>query len=235
VSNWAVIQLDTLARRIEAWKHTRPYELVTYFDSERGKKALKYEVRNPLPLLINAEVGAIVNSIRSSLDILAVTLAKRFGATYVKDVYFPVSKSAPKSAAVFADKRVKGVNRLSPQDQASIKDLAPYKGGDNLLYALHQMDITRKHRQLLTVHSGNIRLVLTGTALDVVWPHELPVEERPEDQSILAWVNPSASDCKAELSVEPTLARTKPLQPKPPIPALTEFASLAHRIIASFD
>jgi hypothetical protein len=108
---------------------------VTYFDSERGKHAFKYAIRNPLPLLINAEAGAIINSIRSSLDILAVTLAKRHGATNVKDVSFPVSASA----SMFAHSGAKNIKRLSAKDRSTIEGFAPYKGGNDALYALHQI------------------------------------------------------------------------------------------------
>jgi hypothetical protein len=229
--DWAVAQLETLAGRIKAWEEKRPYELVTYFDAERGKYAFKYAVGNPLPLLINAEAGAIINSIRSSLDILAVALAKRHGAANVKDVSFPVSASA----SVFAHSGVKSINRLSAQDRAVIEGLAPYKGGNDALHALHQMDITRKHRRLLTVHSDNIHFGLSGSALGAVWPYELPADERPEDKTILVWVDANPADCKAELAVEVTLARTEPLQPEPVVPALREFADLAYGIIDLFD
>jgi hypothetical protein len=229
--DWAVSQIDILTAHIDAWYQTNPYALTTHFDSKRGKNAFGYEIRNPLPPIINAEVGAIINSIRSSLDILAVTLAKRCGATNVKKVYFPISQSA----ADFGKSGVKKIKQLSSEQKEIIEGLSPYKGGNDLLYALHQMDIIRKHRYLLTVHSDNIHFELSGTELDVVWPHELPIEERPEERCILAWVNPHATDCKAELSVEVTLARIDPLQPEAPAPALMEFATLAYKIIDLFE
>jgi hypothetical protein len=47
-----------------------------------------------LPLLFQAEVGAYINSIRSSLDVLAMALVKRHNTQIREDrVFFPIAKS----------------------------------------------------------------------------------------------------------------------------------------------
>ena len=45
----------------------------------------------------------------------------------------------------------KAIKLLSKADQQTVRDLKPWKGGNGLLYALHQLDITRKHRRLVEV------------------------------------------------------------------------------------
>jgi hypothetical protein len=45
----------------------------------------------------------------------------------------------------------KFVKALPAKDRAIIESLKPYKGGNKLLYALHNLDIVRKHVRLLTV------------------------------------------------------------------------------------
>jgi hypothetical protein len=50
-------------------------------------------MRRPFPLLTNAEAGVIINSLRSSLDILAVALAEQNGHVASEDVYFPIANN----------------------------------------------------------------------------------------------------------------------------------------------
>src|SRR4029077_417004 len=151
------------------------YGLLIDFEYENGKKVIKY-IPTDLPVIISVDAGVIVNSIRSSLDILAVVLAARNGFPNSKDTYFPICGSVNE----FVDPRdggLKKIQRLSAQDRAIIERLAPYQGGNDMLYALHQMDITRKHRRLLTAHC-DLHFSLGGHNLEVVWPLELPVEQR---------------------------------------------------------
>ena len=86
--------------------------------------------------------------IRSSLDILAVTLAERNGHIAPKDVYFPIANCV----LDFIDPvhgAIKKIARLSDIDRRAIEKLKPYQGGDDMLFSLHQLDLIRKHRKLI--------------------------------------------------------------------------------------
>ncbi len=183
--DWAVSQLPILEKRIVAWYAMRPYSTFREFDSKRRKDAIKVRFDKPLPLIVNAEVGAIVNSIRSSLDLLAVALAERNGHLSPKDAYFPVCQTR----ATFLDKRRGGgmekIARLSAADIAVIKKLKPYKRGNALLYSLHQMDIMRKHRSLITVNVEMARMTFSGSDLDVEIRKRWPPFKH---QTTVAWI-----------------------------------------------
>ena len=58
------------------------------------KKLLKLRVYDSLPSIINADVGAIINSLRSALDLLAVSVAKSEMVLRYNDVYFPIARNA---------------------------------------------------------------------------------------------------------------------------------------------
>src|SRR5205807_7666926 len=93
---------------------------------------------------------AYINTLRSSLDILATSLAARSGVCKPEDAYFPVARSetAFNAGNYKGSKFVKG---LPGAERAIIEALKPYKGGNEPLYALHQLDIMRKHRRLIEV------------------------------------------------------------------------------------
>lgn len=229
--DWAVAQLKVTESRIEAWRESGAEEPITYFDPDMGKDAIKHREID-IPLILNAEIGTIINSIRSSLDILAVVLAARNGFPDDKETYFPICRCVYD----FIDPAhggLKKIKRLSAQDRSIIEGLGPYQGGNDYLWALHQMDVTRKHRKLLSVH-WNIDLGVGGKGLDPVYPFDLPDSRRPKDQTILMWVNPGTLDTQPELTIEITLARGETLPPAPVIPSLREFCGLAYSIINRF-
>jgi hypothetical protein len=147
--DWAVAQLPVLEERIVKWREDEPYSIAIDADSEPGKKVYRLTKTKPIPSLIVAETGVVIHSIRSSLDILACTLAARHGHPGSTSTYFPIWRTEadflnPQS------KVLEKIERLSQIDQAVIKSLRPYPGGNDLLYAFHQMDLTRKHRRLLS-------------------------------------------------------------------------------------
>jgi hypothetical protein len=231
--DWAVSDLPILQAKIDAWLNDAPYTLFGDLDSKPGEKIIRLRNVKLIPAIINAEAGVILHSIRSSLDILAVALAERNGATGPKDVYFPVWKDV----AAFTnprDKTIEKIKRLSTADQAVIKDLKPYKGGNDYLFALHDLDITRKHRRLVSVFSGlSAILISAGAARDGV--KFVPVWQGFKNEAILATAPARASESHIHLDLEIRFTEPRIVSHRPLIKILREFASLAESIIALFD
>src|SRR5437763_1152234 len=94
--DWATAQFDTLKRRLIAWRENRPYSFSEEPRSEIGKKIIRFSKVTLPPPIINAEVGAIINSLRSSLDLLINVLAERNGHPTPKDAQFPIARSRDK-------------------------------------------------------------------------------------------------------------------------------------------
>lgn len=230
--DWAEAQVPTLAARIEAWNELSPYEIVPEFDSQHQKNALKFNVRHPLPRIVSAEAGVIIHMVRSSLDLLTVSLAKRNGHSNPKNVYFPISASR----AAFLDDRnggLKKIKQLSAKDIHAIKDLRPYRGGNSLLYAIHYFDVERKHRQLLRAKAATEQWSFWGVGIDAEFP-DRPVFD-VEHGAVLAWISPEAAHHDLLFQVEATLREPHIFAAKPVISALNEFAGLARSIIKLFD
>ena len=98
-----------------------------------------------LPLSFSVEVGAYINALRSSLDILATALALRHGVEPNRKIYFPIKRSLEDFA------KDEFVNKMPNEVRRALAQLKPYDGGNQALYELHQMDVTRKHSRLLEV------------------------------------------------------------------------------------
>jgi hypothetical protein len=161
--SWAFSHLAPLTRRLDEWLE-RSVDTELRDPGENATHNLIIGVeKEPLPLSFNVEVGAYVNTIRSSLDILAMVLVRRHGLDVKEDqVYFPIARSE----TAFNDRNWAGrklLNALPPQDRQVIESLKPYKGGSEGLWTLHHLDILRKHRRLLSVELHPISITLKGT------------------------------------------------------------------------
>ena len=77
--DWAIAQIPILQERFLAWQRNRPYELVVEPDPDPGYEILVAHQKRPVDPLVIDDAGAIINSARSSLDLLAATLAARNG------------------------------------------------------------------------------------------------------------------------------------------------------------
>jgi hypothetical protein len=226
--DWAVDQQPRLEKRIAEW--TDSYS--THMAVENGRKAY-YVTANPIPAVINAETGSIINSIRTSLDLLASALAARNGYTGSRTVYFPVCKNFAEFQNTKSGGRAK-IKLLSAADQATIESLRPYQGGEDLLFALHELDIMRKHRRLIAVlpfPRGVGVYPPNGGAAHVTFNRQW---KDFGDTIPIAWTDIAAPDCKVDLGIYVAINEPGAMNGQQVIVALRKFVSLATSIIARY-
>ena len=141
-----------MERQFEAWKESRPYAVIAEQDLETGEKLVVVHRTRPADLSFNVEAEIIIHAIRSSLDILAATLARRRGVVPNRDTHFPIFRTV-----IGFDDTARGIDArkckswLLESDRLAIKALRPYGGGDEFLYPFHHLNTTSKHERLLTI------------------------------------------------------------------------------------
>ena len=86
--DWAVAQIPILEERFSTWQRSRPYELIVEPDSDPSREVLIARQKIGLDPLLSAEAGAIINSARSALDLLAAALAARNGVKPSQHTHF---------------------------------------------------------------------------------------------------------------------------------------------------
>jgi hypothetical protein len=128
----------------DSWVASNPRTFTTEYNAKGGAKGVKLHLPNPVPITVGIILGDIVHNMRCALDHLAGAVAVK-NSRSTKGVYFPIAPDVASLPAAVADKL-----RKCPQ---SFRDFVmghqPYKGGNDALYALHQMDILDKHQVVI--------------------------------------------------------------------------------------
>lgn len=159
--DWAFDQLLPFNERLEAWLRANVVIEVRDVPPPATHNPIVAFEKELLPIAFSVEAGAYINTIRSSLDILAMTLVKRHLLEVPEErVMFPIYGN---EAAFLAQSGGPLAQNLPDDDRAKITSLKPYREGNTALWALHRLDIVRKHRRLLDVQLRPIHLSMTGS------------------------------------------------------------------------
>jgi hypothetical protein len=147
---WAEAQIPILQDRLLSWQRSHPYEIVTEDDPQQPDRELLVAYRKkPLDPLIVGDVGAVVNSIRTALDLTMAAVVARRGVKPDRPPYFPIYKTAADFLA--AVKRLEAQHSITTAEITYIEQAKAYDGGDNMLWHIGKLDNLRKHQRLLTV------------------------------------------------------------------------------------
>jgi len=150
---------------IRAKQHSRELEVVikSFFDSQPYKISTKRNPQtrqliyfvtsaNDLPKEIPLITGDIIQNLKSALDHLAYQLftTETKGKIAGTHIYFPIAKDLQTYESV---KNKKTVGIAQPAKDL-IDALKPYKGGNDILWRINELNNTDKHRLLITVGSS---------------------------------------------------------------------------------
>jgi hypothetical protein len=227
--DWAVSQFPTFEQRLNVWLNNNINVSVKELPADTPNNIIVATEKEPLPLAFLVEAGAYINVIRSSLDILASALARRYRIPDIDDVYFPVAVDA-KTFASNGYKGSKFVQSLPAVQRDIIKYLKPYKGGNDTLYALHRLDIVRKHKRLFEVEVIPSTMRLKGNNLFI--PVSTGYMRSADDETVLGLIAKGHLNPVTEYTARVIMSEDINL---PVIAALALFARLASSIIAMFD
>jgi hypothetical protein len=96
--------------------------------------------------------GDVVQNLRTALDHLANHLVAVAGNAPTRHTQFPIAKGAD----TYEAGKTKQVEGMRPEAVEAIDRLKPYKGGNDLLWKIHELNNIDKHRTLFTIDSACI-------------------------------------------------------------------------------
>jgi hypothetical protein len=133
--------------------------IVTEVETNGGEQVVKLKFSKPVPIEIPSVVSDAANNLRDSLDHIgyAAAQAAKKGSN-PKHTTFPFAASAAQ-----LENSINGRAKDIPADILTLfRNLRPYKGGDEQLYALNTIANANKHQMLrpMAVSTGTFNLSL---------------------------------------------------------------------------
>lgn len=216
---------------------TNPWEMFTEVGPGNAEECIKVRPTREAPGEIAVICGEIIYDLRSALDQLACALATQNGYADVRGTYFPFAGSKDEFEAASNRKKT---SKLSPGAVSLIDLLQPYKGGNDLLWALNKLGNTDKHQMLIPMAAANLgaQLQLTGRPLGTMeHTFRAPKSWQLLDPDATIFVYPAGMQLSGEITVltDISFRGVAAVAGQPVVAVLEQFASLTEGIIRIFQ
>ena len=156
--------IDDLNGQAEAYACQRPLRVYRSTDGKTNK--VSYVVKNkiPVPRSLALVIGDAVHNLRSALDLLAFALVGDKCPTpgQQRQVQFPFSTSADRLEATINSRHI---NRAGEKVVREIMKLKPYPDGNEMLQAIHDLDLADKHKLIIPTTASGAMMVADLTKL----------------------------------------------------------------------
>ena len=155
-----------------AFYQTNPYVVRPEDDANTGDLIYRLCAAASIPIEIPIIVGDVLHNLRSAMDHLVWQLVEANGnAPRERATCFPVGES-PEKHESRADRSAKGV---CEEAMNLIADAKPYKGGDDDLWHVHELNNIDKHRLLLPAATYNQSLDIPTQGGLIALPSTIPL------------------------------------------------------------
>jgi hypothetical protein len=230
---WAQAQIPVLQERFIAWQRSYPYEIVSEPDPyQPDRELLVAYLKKPLDSLIVGDVGAIINSVRTGLDLMMAAIVARHGIPARDAPNFPVRKKPADFLA--AVKELEAKYGLSPAEISRIERTKAYDGGDHVLWHIATLDNLRKHQRLLTVEPIPSQAEITS----IIYAERLMLHSHSQNKTTLYRISAGAfhpTKGNTNLSAQIFLNETPAgVGMHPAIVALQNYCSRVYWLIQDF-
>lgn len=155
--------LAELGKEVAAFLALNPYAVVK--GEEGDKQVWSLRVRHEVPVAWSAVVGDVIHNARVALDLLMVAMVRHSAPALPN--YEHVSFVIGKSETKFREDLRGRTRGAGAQVRELMKELKPYKGGDEAFWRLHQLDLVDKHRAIIPVGSSYLSVKITHSLREI--------------------------------------------------------------------
>ncbi len=149
--------IEELASRVADFWREKPISIVVEDHPSFAPFNVVWTARisKPVPHDLAPIVGDAIHNLRTALDLMASDLVQ-LNRQSTKGVYFPIAAAEAGLDDMIKDKNFR---RAGPDAVALLKNLKPFRGGNEAIRALHDLDLKDKHQALLPIaHGANVDL-----------------------------------------------------------------------------
>jgi hypothetical protein len=225
---WAKKHLGDLEVARDRFIETKPYVIESEREPHTGNDRFYVTKLQPPPLDIGLIAGDAIHNLRSALDYLAYQLVLINHRTPNGQTGFPIFEDAARYEAHRSGK----VEGMAQSAIDAIDDAKPYRGGNNILWLIHRLDIADKHHALPTtlIHVGQWTV-----KLPVFGRFYLPSDDSPplEEGDVIFTCEPNVHE-NVEFAFDITLAKPELFAGVPLLPTLQKAADRVDSLILGF-
>jgi hypothetical protein len=184
----------------------------------------KYRI---LPFDALPAAGDVVHNLRSALDHLACQLVwVGSGEEPSRRVEFPIAKDA----ATYEGEKARKLEGMCSKAIKAIDALKPYKGGNNALWRIHELDNIDKHRELFT-YAKDCFLYADWLSEYGMWPFNLKASD-PQFSGV--GVFDSEVEQQMGLEIEKAVSESKSVSGYSLLPSLSGLIDYVNSVVLGF-
>jgi hypothetical protein len=127
------------------------YRLFIEVDPNDGSNLVRFEATKDMPWEVPLIIGDIVHNLRSALDLMTCEIVTMAGKEVDWTINFLIRDDRDKLVAAINDRKIKAAPK--PIIDLIIDTIKPYKGGNDELCAINDIDIMDKHKLIIPVTS----------------------------------------------------------------------------------
>jgi hypothetical protein len=221
-----------LQEEIQSFGQKQPYKRVVELHPQKpGHTIFKIRMTEELPPSIADTTADIVGSLRSALDNAGYDIAVAAGIKEPKNSAFPFAGSVDQMSGALG--RCKDI----PQPIHSLFcGFQPYKGGNDILWALNQVAITDKHKMVVPIGQGFVRHGVHVQGTGFVRMPDPHVWDRAKNEMIIIELGPGAEyDYNFNFTFFIAFNGIEIIDGKPIVGTLTQFGSIVERILMAME
>lgn len=175
----ATKHLNALERDVTAFLCLNPFSDVREEEAATGDEVYRVRISQEIPERWSADVGDVLHNLRSALDHLACELVKANGQPVTKETAFPISDDAVR----FRNHLPRVLAGAGQAAFTAVENARPYKGGNEDLWRLHQLDIIDKHRTIVPVCAAYKNLIVEPHFLEDLPPEFASINLNPRGRT----------------------------------------------------
>ena len=232
--DWVESNLAAFEERMQVWLNSNVGLRIDELESDISHNLLVAFERAQIPLAFSVELGAYINVIRSSLDILATTIALHHKMPKIDRVQFPVAQNA----CEFHARNFRGayfIENLPIAERKKIESFMPYHEGKGLLWELHALDRARKHRRLLAVETRPSNIKGYGWGSTIKGPNTIDKLNYRNGETELGLVSKAVFKEEFRITAQITIAEPGHLHGRNAIGAIRYLTNMAMDIIRAYN
>lgn len=224
--------IRNLDGRVKHFFNAKPYARVTERDGESLKDVHKVKLTKTFPAGITSISAEAIEGLRSALDQAAFATAVLSGIKHSKSAYFPIASSATE-----LDKVIKGRCKDIPPDVVSLfRSFNPYKGGNDLIWALNSACNTSKHGIVVPVGMATNGMHINHLSISGGGTIHAPMWDSSKNEIVFATTE---QDTKIEydlgFSFFVAFGEVDGIGGQPAVPVLNAIASEVDRIVLAIE